>query len=191
MTDWNTYYKVHASRKPREQVVRAVALCTEKEQALDLGAGTLVESAFLIESGFKKVTAVDSSTQSADFAKSFDPNKFKLEVCSYQDFKFPENNYDIVNAQYALPFYGKDNFNKFIEQIKSSLKTDGIFVGQFFGVNDGWNKSDSKLVFQTKEEVLNLLDGLTVLDLKEEERDGQTASGENKHWHVFHFITKK
>ncbi|MBP9719176.1 MAG: class I SAM-dependent methyltransferase [Candidatus Levybacteria bacterium] len=191
MKDWDTYYKAHKSRGPREQVVRALGACKERESALDLGAGTLVESAFLLENDFKNVTAVDSSPQTKSFAESFDQQRFTLKICSYQEFNFPKNYYDLINAQYALPFYGKDGFEKFIEKIKLSLKPGGIFVGQFFGVNDEWNAADSKLAFQTKDEVLNMLSELEMIEFNEEEKDGKTASGETKHWHVFHFITKK
>jgi len=35
------------------------------------------------------------------------------------------------------------------------------------------------------------LKGLTIISFNEEERDKETAAGEMKHWHVFHFIVKK
>jgi len=191
MSDWDTYYKKHASRKPREQLVRAVSFCKDKYFALDLGAGTLVESAFLLESGFEKVTAVDNSPQTKSFAETFDAKRFTLVNSSFQDFDFKENQYDLVNAQYALPFHGLKDFSLFIQKIKNSLKSEGIFVGQFFGTKDEWNTSDTKLTFQTKEEVEELLSGLEIIEFSEEEKDGGTASGSQKHWHVFHFISRK
>jgi tellurite methyltransferase len=191
MTDWSNYYTKHASRKPREQVVRAIELCTNKDSALDLGAGTLVESTFLLQSGFNKVIALDNSPEIKKFAEDLDPKHFSLEISTFQDFKFAENNFDLINAQYALPFHGPENFKEFIEKIKNSLKSGGVFVGQFFGINDSWNTSESKLEFQTKEEVLELLSGLKIVEFQEEKKDGKTAAGLDKHWHVFHFIAVK
>lgn len=191
MADWKNYYKVHSSRRPREQVVKAAALCDEKEQALDLGAGTLVESAFLLDDGFKKVTAVDSSEQARIFAKKLDPKRFTLETCSYLEFSFQENTYDLVNALYSLPFNGPDNFENLIEDIRVSLKPGGIFVGQLFGVRDGFNNDGTKLVFQTREEALQLLRGLDLIEFEEVENDGKTVEGTAKHWHVFHFTVRK
>jgi tellurite methyltransferase len=191
MSDWETYFKKHANRKPREQLVRAVSFCSSKENALDLGAGTLIESAFLLETGFSHVFAVDSSPQSIEFSKYFDPEKFNLETKKFSDFVFTPNTYDLINAQYALPFHGKENFEQFIDGVKSSLRVGGIFVGQFFGINDGWNTSESKLVFHTKEVVQSMLSGMEIIELHEEEKDGSTASGNTKHWHVFHFIVRK
>lgn len=117
--------------------------------------------------------------------------KFKLANVAFQDFTFEPNIYDLINAQYALPFYGKDNFEDFIASIITALKSHGIFVGQFFGVNDGWNKPHAKLAFQTKEEIGKMLSGLELIEFIEEEKEGTTAAGTMKHWHVFHFIAKK
>ncbi len=191
MTDWNNYYTKHAKRKPREQVLRALNLCIKKDKALDIGSGTLAESALFLEQGFKQVVAVDKSVETKNFANYFDTEKFSLHICDFKDFDFIENNFDIINAQYSLPFYGKNNFVEFIETVKKSLKNDGVFVGQFFGDRDGWNIEASNLAFQNKEEVLKLLEGLDLIEFIEEEKDGKTAAGNDKHWHVFHFIAKK
>lgn len=75
MANWENYYNAHANRKPNEQVVRAAALCREREEALDLGAGTLIESKFLLDNGFKKVTAIDSSEGVRTFAEGLDPQR--------------------------------------------------------------------------------------------------------------------
>lgn len=191
MFDWKNYYKKHASRKTREQVVRAVALCLVKDHALDLGAGTLIESKFLLKSGFKKVTAVDNSLETKAFAKKFDPKKFSLRISDFRDFNFSKNKYNFINAQYALPFYGPKNFKNFMKKIKDSLKSGGIFTGQLFGINDEWNVQGKEMAFQTKDQALKLLSGLKIIEFKEEEKDGKTASGISKHWHIFHFIAEK
>jgi SAM-dependent methyltransferase len=191
MADWENYYKVHAHRKPREQVVRAVALCADKSDALDLGAGTLVESNYFLDQGFRKVTAVDSSENAQAFAESLDPKRFTLKICSFQEFEFRESAYDLISALYSLPFNGPEDFEKLFYRIKASLKPNGIFVGQLFGTRDGLNEDDTKLVFQSKAEALELFKGLELVEFEEDERDESTAEGTAKHWHVFHFIARK
>lgn len=191
MPDWDTYYKIHAVRKPREQTVRAAALCLEKDEALDLGAGTLAETFFLLKDGFKKVTAIDSAEQIINFAEGLDKERLTVKVCTYGDFDFPENKYDLVNAQYALPFNGPEGFEELIAKIKHSLKSGGIFVGQLFGINDDWNREGTRLAFQTKDEALDLMKDLELVEFQEEEKEGNTASGDTKYWHVFHFIARK
>ena len=191
MPDWENYYKKHISRKPREQLVKAVNLCFKKENALDLGAGTLIESKFLLKSGFKKVVAVDNSPETKVFAKKINSKKFILKISSFEDFKFSKNKYDLISAQYSLPFYGPKNFKNFIKKIKDSLKLNGIFTGQLFGVNDEWNVKRRELVFQNREQALKLLSGLKILEFKEEEKDIKITSGISKHQHIFHFIAEK
>jgi tellurite methyltransferase len=191
MHTWADYYKKHTNREPRALLVRAVSSCVSREAALDLGAGTLIESKYLVESGFKKVVAVDSSVQMKEFVGGFDKPELVLVVESFKDFDFSKYTFDLINAQFALPFYGKTDFPIFIKKVIASLLSDGIFVGQFFGINDSWNTSDSDIAFHTKEEVLDFLSDLEILEFTEEEKDATTASSEPKHWHVFHFITKK
>jgi tellurite methyltransferase len=191
MSDWTTYFKKHALRKPREQLVQALAFCKTKERALDLGAGTLIESKHLLDAGFNSVTAIDSSALCKEFAEMLPKENFELIISSFQDFTFMPQTYDLINAQYALPFHGKKDFDSFIEKIIASLKPGGILVGQFFGIRDGWNTDDSVLAFQTKEEVLELLKNLEMVECIEEEKEGKTASGNEKYWHVFHVIARK
>ena len=99
--------------------------------------------------------------------------------------------YDLVNAQYSLPFIAPVNFIKVLNSINSSLKKEGIFTGQLFGVHDEWNTENGIMTFHTHKEVEKLLSDYEIIDFKEEERDKNTAAGILKHWHVFHFIVKK
>ncbi len=191
MNNWKQYFKKQKNRKVREQLIRAVSYCKNKENALDLGAGNLIESKFLIKKEFKNVVAIDNAPEVQTFAKNFKNKKLQFKNISFREYDFPKKNFDLINAQFALPFYGKKEFNKFIKKIKSSLKPKGIFVGQFFGKKDSWNDKKSNLIFHTKQQALNLLSPLKILEFIEEEKDGKTALGELKHWHIFHFIAQK
>ncbi len=76
-------------------------------------------------------------------------------------------------------------------QLKAALRPGGIFAGQFFGVNDQWNREGRPLTFVTREQAEDLLRGLEVLELVEEDADGHTANGAPKHWHVFHILARR
>ncbi len=188
MTDWQTYYNQHLSRPPRPLLVKAVSFCKNKDIALDLGAGTLIESKFLLDSGFKKVVALDSSPEIENFAKQLNDERLEVLVNPYQDMVLSPESFDLITASYALPFYGPKGFKEFIEKLISSLKSGGVFTGQLFGNRDGWNINGKNLAFQTIDEAKDLLKDLKVELFKEEEKDGTVASGEAKHWHVFHFV---
>ncbi len=192
MTNWKVYFNKHKSRRPADQLLRAISFCVSKDRALDLGAGNLIESQALIDAGFKEVVAVDSAPEVRDFADELNNPKLIINNIGFREYDFPKDTFDLANAEFALPFYGKEGFKEFINNIKNSLKEGGVFTGQFFGVNDGWNTpNESNIVFQTREESLDLLDGLEILEFKEEEKESGTAAGQQKHWHIFRFICKK
>ena len=64
-------------------------------------------------------------------------------------------------------------------------------MGQFFGVNDDWNKPENDFTFVTREEAEGLLEGLEVIEMEEDERWGKIVSGEAKYWHAFHVLARK
>lgn len=191
MSKWKQYFKKHTKRKPREQLVRAISFCKNKETALDLGAGTLIESRFLIKKGFKYIVAIDNAPEVKKFAKNFKNKKLGFKNISFQKYTFPKKTFDLINAQFSLPFFGKKNFNSFMKKIAGSLKPKGVFVGQFFGKKDSWNDGRPELIFHTKKQVLSLLSDLKILEFIEKDGDGKTASGKLKHWHIFHVIAQK
>lgn len=145
----------------------------------------------MLKSGFNKVIAVDSSPEIKTLSKDINNKKFSFILSDFKDFNLTKNTYNIINAQYALPFYGKKGFRLFIQKIIKSLQKDGIFVGQFFGIEDEWNTKGSNLVFQTEEEAKNLLKKLKLIEFIKEKKIAKTAAGQQKSWHVFHFIAKK
>ena len=162
-----------------------------KQTALDLGAGALNDSKYLLGFGFEKVIAVDSEANNDlinDITKKY-KDTFIFQKVEIEDYNFPESNFDLVNAQFVLPFVLKENIIQVLNDIKKSLKDDGIFVGQFFGIKDSWSGSPSILIY-VETEIREFLSGLDVIYFQEEERDGQTAMDGEKHWHIFNFIAK-
>lgn len=75
--------------------------------------------------------------------------------------------------------------------MKDAIRHDGIFVGQLFGIHDQWNVPGRPMTFLTREQVLELLRGLEIIELDEDDVDGHVANGSPKHWHVFHVIARK
>jgi hypothetical protein len=145
----------------------------------------------LLAEGFQHVTAVDSTPASEDLLKGIPTEKFSYAISSFEDFTFPENEYDLVNAQFSLPFNRPETFKLVLKRISDSLNKDAIFTGQFFGVHDEWNVPERKMTFHTLEQAKEQLSGFEVLEFQEKENDGPTALGKMKHWHVFHFIVRK
>jgi len=167
-------------------LLEALSYVENRYKALDLGVGALVESKYLLSQGFE-VIAVDQEK----FSEELSNTGFKFIQSSFKDYEFPKDAFDLITAQFSLPFNGKSDFKVLWSKIVVSLKSGGVFVGQLFGINDEWNVDGSELAFHSKEEVKELLTGLEVLKLEEVDKDGKLSNGNPKHWHVFHIIARK
>ncbi len=187
---WDTYLKATSHIKCRPLLREALPYVQGNIgiRALDLGAGALRDTFFLLDAGFA-VTAVDSNPKILEYAKPHE--NLSIEICAFEDYSFPENSFDLVNAQYALPFGKPEIFETTFQRMISSLKDGAIFTGQLFGVEDGWAHK-KEMTFCSAEQVSELLKGFEkVLVLREEKNSGPTAIGPEKTWHVFHIIARK
>lgn len=87
--------------------------------------------------------------------------KFKFSNQKFESIKLEKNN--LVVANFSLPYCNKNNFKELWNKIDESILKDGYFAGNFFGDNDEWKNK----------------------------KDGTTALGKEKHWHIFNIIAKK
>jgi len=186
------YYTVKQNKPPSFLLKEAMGFVINKNKALDLGAGALQDSKFILESGFRQVVIVDKSPLVKEYANGL--SGIDIQISHFEDFDFIPENFDLISAQWSLPFCNPIHFNRAFKDIIGSLKTGAIFTGQLFGVNDEWNANQMKkeqMTFHTKEEVYSILNGLEIIKLIEKEEDSKTALGVLKHWHVFHIIARK
>ena len=188
--EWPDYYAATRGKPPRPLLIEALKYVINKNQALDLGAGALRDTLYLLDQGFE-VTAVDSAPMVAEEVIKVPSDKLHHAMSTFADYKFPRDYYDLVSAMYALPFNPPDSFNVVFTKLKGSLKVGGVFCGQFFGLNDEWNTGKGKMSFHSREDIEKLLAGMEVISIAEEEKDDKTALGVSKHWHVFHVIARK
>jgi SAM-dependent methyltransferase len=171
-------------------LVRAVALVGHPGEALDLGAGAGRDTRYLLAHGFQ-VTAVDSDPNAVALLESSAQPDLRVMQTSFADFAFAT--YDLINAQFALPFLPASQSRAVFERVKTALRPGGVFAGQFFGVHDQWNTPDRNqdMTFLTRVEAAERLRDLEVLTFDEEDADSHTADGSPKHWHVFHVLARK
>ena len=184
---WEDFYKITKDRSPWPLLVKAVSLLSNGKYALDLGCGAGRDTRFLLDQGFA-VTAVDSDPHAIALLADLPQVRLRAVHSSFEDFEF--ETYDLVNAHFALPFAPEDRFHEVFARIKHALTAGGIFVGQFFGVNDEWNTPGNPMTFLTREQAEAKLKGLKVLEFREEDVDSHVADGTPKHWHVFHIIAQ-
>ena len=189
-TNWQQHYLDRINRPVAPLLEEAMSFVDQKGTAVDLGSGDLVDAKFLLSQGFTKVIAIDKELPLDEQFNGLDETSFKFIQSEFDKFEFPKKEYDLINAQYSLPFNTQQTFDKLWRDLQESLTPNGIFVGQFFGVNDEWNNQNKDITFHTKMEVNNLIKDMEVLKFQEEEIDRKLSNGHKKHWHLFHVITK-
>lgn len=188
---WDDFFEEKKDAPPRQYLVDAIKHVDQRTVALDLGAGTLRDSKFLLEQGFEKVIAIDADPLFLECAKKVTHRHLETHLTTFEEFEFVPNTYDIINAQYALPFADPKTFPELFERIVAALKTKEIFVVTFFGIRDSWNREGGKAsVFHTEEEIQMLLKNFELLNWLEKEKDGW-AGTEQKHFHTFHITARK
>jgi tellurite methyltransferase len=175
----------------RPLLIKAAGLAEPKGHALDAGAGALNAAKYLLSAGFKHVTAFDSSPASRQVAEELPADQASFVLARFEDFAYPEAAYDLVNAEFSLPFIGAHSFPLVLTKLLASVKPGGLFTGQLFGPNDSWNIPESGMNFHSRRDVERLLRGWAILELTEEDHPGKTKLGDDKHWHVFHIIARR
>lgn len=191
MTDWNRFFTFTKDSPPWSLVMRAAALAPRRGHALDLGAGTGRDTRYLLEQGFH-VTAVDAEPRAVELLSALPQDHLRVVRSTFADFDFASGApYDLISAQFALPFTPRERFADMFARLKAALAPGGIFVGQFFGVHDQWNTPDRAMTFHTRAEAESLVSDLEIIELTEEDVDSHTADGSPKHWHVFHILARR
>ena len=213
--DWASYYAAVAMQSPRHTLVRTLArldrvsrsraIASPKaeitppvlRQAMDLGCGSGRDTLLLLERGWR-VLAIDSEAQAIATLKERVDDLARRDatfgehlavcICTFEQIPWPTS-LQLVNASFSLPFCQPDRFAEVWQALRRSLQPDGWFCGQFFGDRDEWSVY-ANVVSLARPELMELFAGATIVELEEEEYDGQTATGTPKHWHIFHVIAQ-
>ena len=185
------YIDARRSDPPRPLLVKAAGLAARKEHALDAGAGALNATKYLLSAGFARVTALDAAPTAQKLAAELPSDRVNFVLSRFEDFAFPAEAYDLVNAEFSLAFIRAENFAAVFARLLGSVRAGGLFTGQLFGPKDSWNVADSGMNFHSRAAVETLLRGFELVELEEEDHPGKTKLGDEKHWHIFHVIARK
>ena len=192
MRSWQDYFELSKNLQPSFLLEKTIPLTSKRDFALDLGAGALKDTKFLLSMGFKHVTALDQDPAIKQYAHKIPRSSLKLVIKPFEKVhRLTANHYDLINASFSLPFTPPPFLPPLVQQIQKSLTINGLFCGQFFGPEDSWNKAKKNLTFLSPKELKTLLSPLKILYWQEKKFNGNTISGEMKHWHIFHVIAIK
>ncbi|MFG0251484.1 MAG: class I SAM-dependent methyltransferase, partial [Phycisphaerales bacterium JB038] len=120
-------------------------------------------------------------------------DRVMLSQAAFERFDFPES-YDAVYSGFSLPFCPESEFEDIWWRLRDSLKPGGVLAFQLFGDRDGWANCPEHAddaCFHSRAQVERFLEGTERLFDDEVEKDGHTALGEAKYWHVFHLIVRQ
>lgn len=189
---WDTFFDLTAEVEPSRTLARVIERYKKSGTALDLGSGGGKDTRFLADNGFV-VTAVDAEQAAKGFIQKYILEDKASFICSkFETLELSKEHYDLINAQFSLPFTGPEKFNEVFTKVKQALKPNGVFVGNFFGNKDEWNKPGSECAYQTESQAKELLQDLKIIRFFEvDDLNGQTANGQPKHWHYFNIIARK
>jgi ubiquinone/menaquinone biosynthesis C-methylase UbiE len=127
-----------ASTKVFDLIAKTVIDRTGKKDfasfdVLDLGCGTGISTRALFEKGFKKILGIDISDGMLEKAREFaEANSLSIPKTNYFlgsaeeiDQALPKRKFDLISAFAAFHWFCTE---KALTQIKTALKTDGLFV---------------------------------------------------------------
>lgn len=196
--DWAGYYRKTGERPPRATLLAALDRFDAESVpqdaprlAVDLGSGGGRDVVELLRRGWR-VLAIDAEQAAIDHMRGradIAPDApLETQVARFEDAEWPAA--DLVNSSFALPLCAPEQFDAVWARIVGSLKPGGRFAGQLYGPRDSWF-GRKELVFVDRDRLDELLAGLDVEMLDEEEDDSTTPRGETKHWHIFHIVARK
>jgi tellurite methyltransferase len=186
---WSEFVRNTAGAPPWPQLERAAELFDQPGDALDVGAGAGRDTAYLLRRGWR-VTAVDASPAAAAALRLLPLRRnLRVVVSTIEDFEPAD--YDLVNAQFSLPFIVRSRFDATVRRLRDSVRRSGVMAATFFGRNDEWNVAGAEQTFSSRADIEPVFSEWTIIELTEVDEDGQTADGRPKHWHVFHLIAQR
>lgn len=186
--DFAGYNAAQSTRQVRPLARRALALLQEGSgEAVELGSGAGIEARFLAENGLSVHTYdADPSVAPAmvELARTLPIMHTTVDLSTLRSLPAA----DLVLSCATLSFVPRTSFRALWCLALEALRPGGMLAVDVFGDRDGWAGTDG--TFLRRDEVEDLLDGVEVLELTEEERDGRSFSGP-KHWHTYRLLARR
>ena len=87
---WKKYFDVRSHKGERELLREALQYVAQKGTALDLVAGSMNDSRYLLNQNFNHVIAMDSDSESINYAHKINSVQFEFVNETYQNFRAKE-----------------------------------------------------------------------------------------------------
>lgn len=189
---WNSFYSVSKGQKEKDRYDNWLnsykAYFKSGISVLDLGCGTGINLPALLGFG-ANVVASDFSEAAIKIIKdSFSEEKLKLLCFDMKDrFPFIDNTFDIIVADLSLHYFGNEEMQHIVGELKRVLKQNGKLIARVHSINQVRPSESIEIEpglyycdgccrkYFTKEEIQTLFSCWTMIRLKEKsiQRYGQ------------------
>ena len=192
-THWPDYYEVTAERPSWTTTKTAAEAFGEHPAkgprfAVDLGCGAGRDTRELLRRGWR-VLATDMTPEGPETLRRLTPAKdrdrLETEVSRLQDFEIPFC--DLVNANLILPFQPARDYEATWQRIVAAIPVGGRFAGMLFGDRDQ-AADEEGMTCPSPDVIRGYLDGFDIEYWAEKEEDGQTALGDDHHFHLIEVV---
>lgn len=186
-----SYASLRAGRPPNALLAQAVDLLpVRKGRALDIGAGPLNDSLFLLRAGLS-VDAIDSDPHTLSLAAGLNEPRLNVVRADIRDVRIATNAYSLIVAIHVLPFLPRADLFRTLAAIVDGLADRGILCCTFLGPDDSWAQRRPRMTFLSRLELTALLSQLQPILFSEHRYHGANAKDEPKRWHVFRCIFRR
>ena len=185
-------YQKRAGKGPNSLVLHALDFVLERSASLDLGAGNLRDSRFLLKQGFERVVAVDGSETSRKFASA----GIELHIARIEEWEPELRAYDFAFSCNTLFFLSHAQVAKVFQSVSKSLRSGGIFACNVLGEKDGWVLRGERVSYYTEETLLALCADFELIGTGESKILGSSLATRTtprvpKFWHQRNPIVRK
>ncbi len=191
MGQWVGYHQMVGDRANSMVVGTLNDFVTRREACLDLGAGNLRDSKFLLWQGFSRVVAVDSSEDSLPFATE----GIELHIMPIEQFVPEKDAFDFAFSANTFFFLSPTQIANALQNVLNGLRAGGIMAFNVLGKEDGWVVMGEQVSSFTEESLKALCVGFEVLGVGEGRNQAKHLNSfgilETKFWHTISIVLRK
>jgi SAM-dependent methyltransferase len=186
-----TYAMLRAGQAESAMLVDALHLLGIRDgRALDLGAGPLNDTRFLLRAGFT-VDAVDWDWHSFSLASALNDARLNFIHADMRNVLFTADSYALVVAINVLPFLPRADLPRIVSSITDALSEGGVLCCSVLGLDDSWAQQKPWMTFFSRAEFHDLFSQLRPIVASERKYDAMDALGEPKRWHIMRCLFRK
>ena len=184
MRQWKEYHQ-RVAEKPNSLVENALEkYVIGRSAVLDLGAGNLRDTKFLLNFGFECIVGVDKSNESQNYLVP----GIELHILPIEQYQISSNSFNLIVSCNTLFFIDASEIKLIFERVFQGLRRDGIFVCNVLGEEDEWVVEGRSVSCFTKTMLLSLCADFQVLNISDVNYHTLTRP---KHWHLWNISVAK